>query len=68
MQEKRADDFACGTLVVWNMDLLSEDVIRAYKASDSDRPIICRRGDMAHAEPAVRGWRMAVDELFGVAP
>jgi len=64
MREKRADYFACGTQVVWDVDLLSEDVIRSYKASDHDHPVIFRRGEMADAEPAVPGWRMPVDELF----
>ena len=64
MKDKRADYFACGTLVVWDVDLLSEDVIKSYKASDPDNPIIFRRGDIADAEPAVPGWRMAVDALF----
>ena len=65
MKDKRADYFACGTLVVWDVDLLSEDVVKSYKASDPDNPVIFRRGDMADAGPAVLGWRMAVDELFG---
>jgi hypothetical protein len=65
MQEKRADYFACGTLVVWDVNLLSEDVIKSYKASDPENPIIFHRGEMADAEPAVPGWQMAVDELFG---
>ena len=65
MKEKRADYFACGTQVVWDVDLLSEDVIKSYKASDPDNPVIFRRGDIADAEPAVPGWRMPVDELFG---
>jgi Uma2 family endonuclease len=64
MREKRADYFACGTLVVWDVDLQSEDVIKSYKASDPDHPVIFRRGEAADAEPAVPGWRMAVDELF----
>jgi Uma2 family endonuclease len=64
MQEKRADYFACGTLVVWDVDLLGEDVIKSYQASAPHSPVIFRRGDVAHAEPAVPGWRMAVDELF----
>jgi Uma2 family endonuclease len=64
MREKRADYFACGTLVVWDVDLQSEDVIKSYKASDPDKPVIFRRGEAADAEPAVPGWRMAVDELF----
>jgi len=64
MQAKRADYFACGTLVVWDVDLLSADVIKVYRASDPDHPTIYRRGDMAEAEPAVPEWRMSVDDLF----
>ncbi len=65
MKEKRADYFACGTQVVWDVDLLSEDVIKVYRASDPDNPTIYRRGDIAEAEPAVPEWRMPVDDLFG---
>jgi Uma2 family endonuclease len=61
---KRADYFACGTQVVWDVDLLSADVITSYKASDPEHPMIFRRGDMANAEPAVPGWQMAFNELF----
>ncbi len=64
MAAKRADYFACGTLVVWDVDLLSRDVIKAYKASDPDHPVIFQRGEIADAEPAVPGWRMAVEDLF----
>jgi Uma2 family endonuclease len=65
MAAKRADYFACGTLVVWDVDLLSPDVIKAYRAAQPDRPIIYRRGEIADAEPAVPGWRIPVDALFG---
>jgi hypothetical protein len=51
MRAKRADYFACGTLVVW-------------KASDPYNPVIFRRGDVADAELAVPGWRMPIDALF----
>jgi Uma2 family endonuclease len=64
MAQKRADYFACGTLVVWDVDLLSSEVVKVYRASDPDTPILYRRGDMAEAEPAVPGWRLPVDELF----
>jgi Uma2 family endonuclease len=64
MKAKRADYFACGTQVVWDVDLLSEDAIKSYKASDPENPVIFRRGDIADAEPAVPGWRMPVDDLF----
>jgi Uma2 family endonuclease len=65
MKQKRADYFACGTQVVWDVDLRSEDVVKVYRASAPENPTIYQRGDMAEAEPAVPGWRMAVDELFG---
>ena len=64
MREKRADYFACGTLVVWDVDLQSEDVITSYKASDPDHPVIFRRGESADAEPAVPGWRMEIDITY----
>jgi Uma2 family endonuclease len=64
MAKKRADYFACGTLVVWDVDLLSEDVVKVYRASRPDDPTIYRRGGIAEAEPAVPGWRMPVDSLF----
>lgn len=64
MQEKRADYFTCGTLVVWDVHVLREHVIRVYRASDLDHPTIYPPGGIAEAEPAVPGWRMAVDELF----
>jgi hypothetical protein len=65
MKDRRADSFACGTLVVWGVDLQSENVMKSCKASDPDNPVIFRRGEIADAEPAVPGWRMAVNELFG---
>jgi Uma2 family endonuclease len=64
MVAKRADYFAAGTLVVWDVDLLSNDVVHVYRASDPAQPKIYRRGDRAEAEPAVPGWSMPVDDLF----
>lgn len=64
MAEKRAEYFAAGTQVVWDVDLLSEDVVRVYRASAPDQPKIYRRGQKAEAEPAVPGWAMPVDDLF----
>jgi Uma2 family endonuclease len=61
---KRADYFAAGTLVVWDVDLLSVDVVKVYRADDPENPKVYRRGEVAEAEPAVPGWRMPVDELF----
>ena len=64
MARKRADYFAAGTQVVWDVDLLSETVVRVYSVADPDRPRAYRRGETAEAEPAVPGWTMAVDDLF----
>ena len=64
MAAKRADYFTAGTQVVWDVDLLGEDVVRVYRSTEPDRPVIYRRSEMAEAEPAVPGWSMPVDELF----
>ena len=61
---KRSDYFAGGTLVVWDVDLRGEDVIRKFTAADPKTPTVFRRGESADAEPAVPGWRMKVDDLF----
>jgi len=62
--EKRADYFAGGTRVVWDVDLLAEDVVRKYSAGDPEHPVVFRRGETADAAPAVPGWKMKVDDLF----
>jgi Uma2 family endonuclease len=64
LAEKRADYFAAGTQVLWDVDLEGDDVVRVYRASDPARPTTYRRGQVAEAEPAVPGWTMPVDELF----
>jgi len=62
--KKRGDYFAAGTQVVWDVDLLSDDVVRVYRADKPDDPTVYRRGQAAEAEPAVPGWTMPVDDLF----
>jgi len=64
MAQKRADYFAAGTVIVWDVDLLSPDVVKSYNAADPDTPKIFVRGEVADAEPAVPGWKLPVDELF----
>ncbi len=64
MAAKRADYFAAGTLVVWDVDLIGDDVVRVYRSDDPETPTIYRRGEVAEAEPAVPYWTMPVDELF----
>jgi Uma2 family endonuclease len=64
LTQKRADYFATGTSVVWDVDLLSQDIVRVYRADNPNYPTIYRRGQMAEAEPAVPGWRMPVEQIF----
>ncbi len=61
---KIADYFAAGTQVVWDVDLLSDDVVKSYRADEPGNPTIYSRGQAATAEPALPGWSMPVDDLF----
>lgn len=64
MAEKRADYFAAGTLVVWDVDVLKDEVVRVYRAADPDKPAVYSHGEIAEANPALPGWTMPVDDLF----
>jgi Uma2 family endonuclease len=61
---KRADYFEAGTLVVWDVDALGER-IHVYRTEKPTKPTTFARGDIADAEPAVPGWVIAVDDVFG---
>jgi Uma2 family endonuclease len=65
MAAKRRDYFAAGTLVVWDVDVLKSEFVSVYRASDPNNPTTYRRGEIAEAEPAVPGWTMPVEDLFG---
>lgn len=60
--DKIADYFAAGTLAVWDVDLLSENVVTLHTPDNA--PQIFRRGDIAGAGAALPGWTMPVDEIF----
>lgn len=61
---KRVDYFAAGTKAVWDVGPVNETVAH-YRDGDAANPAaVFRRGDTADAEPAVPGWRIAVDEIF----
>jgi Uma2 family endonuclease len=64
MAERRGDYFAAGTQVVWDVDVLREQRVLVYRAFDQEHPAIYRRGEIAEAEPALPGWRLAVGALF----
>jgi Uma2 family endonuclease len=65
---KRRDYFAAGTVVVWDVDLLSTEVVRVFTAAGgAANPVaVFTRGDIATAEPAVPGWTLPVEDLFEV--
>ncbi len=64
IKQKRYDYFAAGTIVVWDVDLLSEEVVKAYDSENPDTPRIFKRGEVATAESALPIWTFEVDELF----
>lgn len=65
MAAKRADYFAAGTQIVWDVDPIRAKVVRVFRAGQPDQPTVYRAGDSAEAEPALPGWRLPVAELFG---
>lgn len=62
MAAKRADYFAAGTLVVWDVDSIAP-CVSVYRADAPNQPTRFTRGQEADAEPAVPGWRIAVDRI-----
>jgi Uma2 family endonuclease len=63
MAAKRADYFAAGTRVVWDVDPIAP-LIRSYRSDAPDAPATFRPGDQADAEPALPGWRADVAAIF----
>lgn len=61
---KRADYFAAGTLVVWDVDMLDSQVVHVYRAASPTSPATYGRGEHAEAEPALPGWSLPVDDLL----
>lgn len=62
--DKIADYFAAGTLVVWDVDVIKDRLVRVYRAHDPHHPTIYHSGEIAEAEPALPGWKLPVDDLF----
>jgi Uma2 family endonuclease len=62
MADKRADYFEAGTRVVWDVDPIGR-VVRRYRPGEAT-PTVFAAGEEADAEPAVPGWRVAVDRLM----
>jgi len=64
IKQKIKDYFSVGTQVVWDVDLLGIDTIKAYFIHNPDNPVIFRRGEIAHVEPILSSWSILVDDLF----
>ena len=60
----RQDYFKAGTLVVWDVDLLSQEPVRVFRSGKHNEPVVYRWGQVAEAEPAVPGWTLPVDNLL----
>ncbi len=63
MAAKRADYFEAGTAVVWDVDPVNDRILK-YRADAPDQPEVFVRGQEADAEPAVPGWRLALDQVL----
>ena len=59
---KIAEYFAAGTRAVWDVDLLSENVVTLHQPNIA--PQTFGRGDVAGAGAALPDWTMSVDEIF----
>jgi Uma2 family endonuclease len=64
LKRKRDDYFASGTLVVWDVDVLRDQVVHVYRTDSPKQATIFGRGEESEAEPPVPGWVLAVDSLF----
>lgn len=60
---KRDDYFNAGTEVVWDIDPIARTV-RSYHRDAPDTPTVFHQGALAHAEPALPGWSVLMDDLF----
>jgi Uma2 family endonuclease len=61
---KRADYFAAGTRVVWDVDFLRDERVRSYSAERPEEPSVFCRGQIADAEPVLPGWSLSVDSIL----
>jgi Uma2 family endonuclease len=61
---KRADYFAAGTQVVWDVDVLRAKVVRVYRTATPTEPTIYDATQIAEAEPVLPGWTLPVANLL----
>lgn len=61
---KRAEYFAAGTTVMWDVDPVRQ-TISSYAVDTPDTPSVFHHGEIADAEPALPGWRVPTADIFG---
>lgn len=61
---KRAEYFAAGTAVVWDVDPVA-CTITSYRADGPDAPTVFSLEQIADAEPVLPDWRVRVSDIFG---
>ncbi|MDQ6604521.1 MAG: Uma2 family endonuclease [Chloroflexota bacterium] len=61
---KRAEYFAAGTAVVWDVNPVAQTIM-SYRADQPDIPTVFHQEQVADAEPALPGWRVPVSDIFG---
>lgn len=64
LAEKRADYFAAGTLVVWDVDVLKKYCIRSYSQASPEVPVVFAQNQIATAELALPGFEFPVANLI----
>ncbi len=55
--------FEHGAQVAWEIDVPGNCAVRVYRATNPDQAVVYRMGEIAEAEPALPGWKMAVSDL-----
>ena len=61
---KRADYFAAGTRVVWDVDMSRAKEVRVYRTATPTEPTIYGATQIAEAEPILPGWTLSVASLL----
>ena len=67
MAAKRADYFAAGTAVVWDVDTVAE-LIHVYRADAPSRMRPTAEARSPRPSPPSPGWRPDVDAILSITP
>ena len=62
--QRREDYFAARAEMVWDVDVLREEVVRVYRAARPSEVIVYRCSMLVDGGPELPGWTIAVNDLF----